>query len=209
MDDKKLGAFIDAVLSLFKTDKTKAIKKAEDLVTENISKPVEPILVQDKVYKWDEIDWTNPSARIAKYFTVKDALWLREWNRLATAQDGLNDTVKKNLVDVFAKMDLIREFLGVPVFIKSAYRPSAYNVAIGGATFSAHMANVEFAAVDFWCDEDGDGDKDGDDCDLIKEKLRPKLAEWNIRMEINGKGARWVHIDTKPVPASGHREFNP
>lgn len=155
------------------------------------------------------IDWKNPAAKISKHFTVGEALMLREWNRLANESDGLNDTVKNNLVSIFKKMDLIRDLLGIPVFVKSAYRPSEYNVAIGGAKLSAHMASMNYGAVDFWCDKDGDGDKDGQDCDLIKAALMPKLEEWGLRLEDNGAGAKWVHVDNKPVTIGGKRFFKP
>lgn len=154
------------------------------------------------------IAWFDPNAKISKYFTVKEALWLSDWNRMATAADGLDGTVKDNLVRVFQKMDLIRDLLARPTFVKSAYRPLAYNVAIGGATRSAHMANEGAAAVDFWCDADKDGDKDGQDCDRIKGILMPKLELWGIRMEDNGGGARWVHIDTR-APGPAGRFFKP
>lgn len=203
MDSKKLTSFVSLLANLLGPKNNQAIDQVA-APAKDTSSPV-----TEKVYKWNEINWNDPNAKIAKYFTVKDAIFLRDWNRMATSADGLNDTVKKNLVEAFRKMDLIREYLAVPVFIKSAYRPSAYNIAIGGAQFSAHMCDKDYAAVDFWCDKDGDGDKDGDDCDLIKDRIRPKLLEWNIRMEINGKGARWVHVDTKPVPSTGHREFHP
>lgn len=156
------------------------------------------------------IDWSNPESKISKYFTVKEAILLREWNRLANESDGLNEHVKSELVRIFTEqMDWIREFLNKPVFIKSAYRPKAYNVAIGGATKSAHMCEESYAAVDFWCDMDGDGDKDGQDCDEIKSKLMPQLEIRGIRMEDNGAGAKWVHIDNKPLIIGGNRFFKP
>lgn len=156
------------------------------------------------------IDWSNPKAKISKHFTVEEAIMLREWKRLANESDGLNDHVKAQLVRIFREvMDPIRELLGKPVFIKSAYRPQAYNVAIGGAKKSAHMCVLNYAAVDFWTDQDGDGDKDGKDCDDIKAILMPLLAKMNIRLEDNGKGARWVHVDNREVPPGGNRFFKP
>lgn len=220
MDNKTINTIFDLISGLFAKNKSKIMEK----LTETVAKPVQPIVMthtateQAELVKKStspvpqnvtEVDWSNPGAKIAKYFTVKDAIVLRDWNRIGNETDGLDLTVKKNLFDVFQKMDVIREFLGVPVFIKSAWRPSAYNVAIGGATKSAHMANVEYAAVDFWCDINGDGAKNGKDCDDIKAKLRPMLAQWGIRMEDNGVGATWVHIDTRPVPPGGNREFKP
>jgi hypothetical protein len=152
----------------------------------------------------DKPDWSNPKSKISKYFTVNDALILREWKRLADETDGLNDEIKSNILLTAKKMDIIREYIGKPILIKSWLRPSKYNVFIGGAPKSAHMDGL---AVDWWTDQDGDGSLTGKDCDELKSLLMPKLAEWEIRMEDNGKGARWVHIDLKPVKNS--RFFKP
>jgi hypothetical protein len=156
------------------------------------------------------IDWSNPKSKISKYFTVEEAIYLREWKRLATASDGLNEHVKNQLVKIFTEvMDPLRELVGKPIFIKSAYRPRAYNIAIGGAEFSAHMCLKDYAAVDWWTDQDGDGDKDGADCDDLKQLIVPELTRMNIRLEDNGKGAKWIHSDNKPVPPGGNRFFKP
>lgn len=202
MENKTFIKTIIESLVAFLSKNTKAAEKVQEVVVKAVSGETKPIEVQ-------VLDWNNPKSHISKYFTVEDAIMLREWKRLANAEDGLNDTAKKNLIGIFEKMDVIREFLGMPVFVKSAYRPSAYNVAIGGAALSAHMASNDYAAVDFWCDADGDGDKDGDDCDLIKEKIMPMIEGWNLRMEDNGKGARWIHVDDKPVGPGMHRFFKP
>lgn len=180
--------------------------KKQDQNTQVIKKDDKPADMKEE----KAIDWTDPKAKISKYFTVGEAIMLREWNRLANESDGLNEHVKTQLTRIFnEQMDWIREFLNRPVFIKSAYRPKQYNISIGGAAKSAHMCEEGYAAVDFWCDVDGDGDKDGEDCDKIKELLMPKLEERNVRMEDNGKGARWIHIDNKPLPIGGNRFFKP
>ena len=152
----------------------------------------------------EPLDWTNPSSKISQFFTVKDALMLREWGRLADDRDGLTDEIKSNILKTAKKLDTIRLFINKPIFVKSWLRPSEYNVFIGGAKKSAHMDGL---AVDWWTDESGDGKLDGEDCDLLKEILMPKLGEWEVRMEDNGKGARWIHIDLKPVKNS--RFFKP
>jgi len=156
------------------------------------------------------INWTDPKAKISKYFTVKEAIWLDKWDRLATEADGLTDQVKANIVKFFAeKVDPIREILGVAMFSKSCFRPEEYNKLIGGARLSCHRCQGPDCALDFWTDADSDGDKDGADCDAIKADLRPHLEPLGIRMEDNGAGARWVHVDNKAVPVGGHREFKP
>lgn len=206
MDKKNISSILELILGLFSKSKPVILEKATEIASSQVAKPVEQVKIAPEYPS--VIDWSNSKSKISKYFTIEDAIYLREWKRLANAEDGLNDTVKKNLIEIFKKLDTVREHLNKPCFVKSAYRPSAYNIAIGGAARSAHMADAEFGAVDFWCDADGDGDKDGDDCDLIKASLMPHLEKWGLRMEDNGKGARWVHVDNKPVGPAG-RFFKP
>lgn len=157
-----------------------------------------------------EINWKDPNAKISKYFTVKEAIWLERWNRLAEDVDGLTPEVCDNIVKFFTEtVDEIREILGDAMFSKSCFRSDAYNKLIGGARLSCHRFLNGDCAFDFWTDADGDGDKDGKDCDDIKAALRPHLERLKIRMEDNGKGAKWVHVDNKKVPPGGNREFLP
>lgn len=197
----------------------KVIEAISKFFVKEVAKPVKPVVatpvpvvsvtLDDLGPQWHQVNWADPKSKISKYFTVGEAIQLREWKRLANESDGLTEKVKENLYNIFQKMDTIREFIGKPIFVRSAYRPSAYNVAIGGAAQSAHMADKEYGAVDWWTDADGDGDKDGEDCDKLKELLMPKLKEWGLRMEDNGKGARWIHVDNKPVPPGGNIFFKP
>ena len=154
----------------------------------------------------DNIDWTNPACKISKYFTVKEALWLNKWNRMANEQDGLNDTVKANLLSLFKKMDIIRDYIAKPIIVHVTYRPKEYNKLIGGATHSAHLEGL---ACDFSSDITGDHVRNGQDCDKIKEMLIPCLEQWGLRLEDNGKGSGWCHVDLKEPGASGSRYFKP
>jgi len=162
-----------------------------------------------------QIDWTNPKDKISKHFTVKDAIWLNSLNRLATADDGLDDAVKEKIVQFFNdRVEPVRVILNIPMYSKSCFRPEFYNKQIGGARLSCHRFMVQsdgkrYGAFDFWCDADGDGDKDGADCDEIKKRLMPEIEDLGVRMEDNGWGAKWVHIDDKPVPENGLRFFKP
>lgn len=157
---------------------------------------------------FESIDWSEPSCKISKYFTVKDAIFLERWGRLARESDGLTEQIKRNIHKMAnEKMDMLRELIGRAIYIKSWFRSSAYNVLIGGAKFSMHMTGF---AVDWWADMDGDGDRDGFDCDRLKEFLLKKgLQVLGLRMEDNGKGATWIHNDTKEVPLGGRWYFLP
>lgn len=161
----------------------------------------------------DNIDWTNPGSKISKYFTVGEAIYLREWKRLATEADGL--TLDRKVAIVFFALtvaDPVREFLDVPCITKSWFRPDQYNVEIGGAPLSSHRILAPLKGVcawDFWTDIDGNGTRDGYDCDAIKAKLMPALKRLGIRMEDNGKGAKWVHIDNNIYPLGRALFFKP
>ena len=152
------------------------------------------------------IDWINPQSPITEHFTVRDALWLNQWGRLANRGDGLTDATLANIVKTAAWMEKVRGLIGRPIFVRSWYRSRSYNVAIGGAKYSQHM---EGNAIDWWTDVDGDGDKDGGDCDQLKALLKPPLVSLGLRMEDNGAGARWIHLDDKPVAPGGRRFFKP
>lgn len=141
----------------------------------------------------------NLSERIAgsKYFTWKEALWLPRWNRAATTEDGLTDEIVASLIHTFQWMDKVRIFLGKPINVHVAFRPVKYNAEVGGAPNGMHPKGkaVDFSVAGYSCDE-------------VKDKLKAKLVEWNLRMEDNGQGAGWVHLDDRePGPAG--RFFKP
>lgn len=142
-------------------------------------------------------DWTNPKEKVSKYFTVKECLWLPQWNRLANESDGLNEEIKANLIKLCMKMDLIREFVGEPINVHVTYRPEAYNALIHGAKGSVHIQGM---AMDF--------DVQGLDCDAARAKLMSKLDELELRME-DLPGSSWVHLDVSPLKLGGHRFFKP
>lgn len=47
----------------------------------------------------------------------------------------------KNILPTLRVVDLVREDLGVPLKVTSAYRSPAYNKAVGGASRSQHLRN--------------------------------------------------------------------
>jgi uncharacterized protein YcbK (DUF882 family) len=142
------------------------------------------------------MEW-KATDKIGKYFTVKEALYLPTWGRLANENDGLDAKVKANLIRAFSVMDKIREIFGKPVIVHVAYRPRAYNTLIGGATQSAHIFGI---AVDFHIA--------GITCDEARNILKPKLEELKIRME-DLPGSSWVHIDLRQIPSGSRRFFRP
>ena len=157
-----------------------------------IEKPEEPVT----------IDWTNLSAKISKHFTVKEACWLPSWQVIHIPSED----EKANILKQAAKMDLIRDFLGVPINIHCWIRPilnnpasehngQDYNALVKGAKNSAHKIGL---ATDY--------DASGLNCDDVRARLVPKLEEWEIRME-RMPGGNWVHNDCASLVA--YRYFNP
>lgn len=161
------------------------------------------------------IDWTNGADKISRYFRVREATTLRRWNRLANETDGLGNEQKVALTEIFDIMDQVRDILGVPVICHDAFRPEKYNALVNGAVNSSHKARLILVdgkkyfigAVDFH--PNFPGLDEAQSCAKGKEILRPHLETLGLRMELNGDGAPWIHLDNHPVPAGGRREFIP
>jgi zinc D-Ala-D-Ala carboxypeptidase len=136
--------------------------------------------------------------QITPHFTFHEALWLPTWGREAKPTDGLTPAVVSNLKRIFAKLEQVRGIFNKPITIHCAYRPVEYNKLVKGAPNSAHLHGL---AVDF--------DVKDYSCDIVKKLLEPRLEEFGIRMERNGTGADWVHLDLYPVGPSGQRYFIP
>lgn len=174
---------------------------------------------------WSEIDWSNRNSLVSRLYTVKDAIYLPRWGRLADDRDGLDDNAKAALIDVFQRMEKVTDILGVTVSVHCAFRSNEYNRLVGGAKASAHIARgvqmppkvipdgteigngiKHIAAVDF--DANIGEASAGANCDKVREILKPKLEELDMRMEQN-PGSDWVHLDTKPVRPGDSRIFTP
>jgi len=177
--------------------------KAQGKTAVEISIPIGLVEPENKpVEVKPEIDWTNPESKISKHFTVKEALWLPSWKVMHIP----NEEEKQNILKQASKMDLIRDFLGVPIRVHcwirpvlnspaSEYHGRDYNAFVHGAKNSAHKVGL---ATDY--------DAEGLNCDDVRAKLEPKLEEWQIRME-KMPGGNWVHNDCAPVIV--YRYFNP
>lgn len=134
------------------------------------------------------IDWENPKDSITSHFTVHDAIYLPQWDRLANENDGLNDIIKENIGILLKDMEEIRNYFNKPIIVHVTYRPAEYNKLVGGAPNSAHAKGL---ACDF--------NIQGVDCDQArKDILDNNLLELlGMRME-NKEGANWVHLDLYP-----------
>jgi len=173
---------------------------------------------EQKVEIKQDINWLDPQFKISKYFTVKDATYLPSWNCYHTP----SEQEKLNILAKAKTLDLIRDYLNLPINVTVWIRPTKinspgfnpnsikadtdkkkqalkelnYNKYIGGATKSAH---IEGLAVDWYCKKIS--------CDEIRNKLLPKLEEFNIRIE-DLPGSNWVHSDIR-TPINNNRYFKP
>jgi len=93
-----------------------------------------------------------------------------------------------NIIPTLLVMEELRAALGVPLFVHSCFRDSAYNRAIGGARYSLHLA---FCAVDFSPAFDLPGD---DDLMLIYEYLD---AHHDSRKFGLGIYRNFIHLDSR------------
>lgn len=144
------------------------------------------------------MDWGKPESLISRHFSVHEALWLPGWSKEATAAEGLNDHVKKQIVRLAEKLDVVRDRIGVHILVHNWYRPEAYNHYVHGAPQSAHMCALDWSAVDWSAALPGTKTR-GESCDKLRAMILPWLQELDLRMENNGDGATWIHLDTKPL----------
>ena len=134
-------------------------------------------------------------AQASKYFKWKELLYLSHWDRYASASDGLNDEIIENLVTIATRVDAVRDFLMVPLYVTSGYRPPAYSKLVGGFETDVHTMGL---AID--CTPQGIG------CEDARMMIESKLDQFQIRMENNGPNGNWLHFDAYgPLP--GHKRF--
>lgn len=134
------------------------------------------------------IDWTNPKAKVSDHFTVNDCLILHNWNRLAKEDDGADFNALSSLCQV---MEKVRVLLGCPINVHCMFRSQKYNQEQGIKPADVHSMNL---ACDFDCSPTLT-------IQQVKDILEPNLESLGIRME---KGTTsWVHIDTRAPGPSG------
>jgi len=137
------------------------------------------------------INWTNKNDKITPHFTVKDALMLRSWGRLATEADGADFN---KLITLCQKLEEIRSILGCPMNVHSMFRSAKYNLAHN----IFPPTGMDVHAMSLACDFDCNGHLTIQE---VKDKLLPLLDQLKIRMEYGT--TTWVHVDLRSVGPSG------
>lgn len=136
----------------------------------------------------EQINWEYGTSHVSTHFTVRDLIYLPQWARLANESDGLTEEVKHNLINLAAKMEMVRHYLNdVPIISHCGYRPTLYNALVKGAPHSEHLLGC---ALDF----NVEGMESAEDCLKVRQILLPKLEEFGLRCE-NREGI-WIHLDT-------------
>lgn len=208
-------------------DVLKLILQASSQATPAKSKPSETVSPPSNPPKSSldtgSVDWSNMSAKISKYFTVKDALWLPSWSVAHVP----SEEEKANILRVAKKLDIVREFLNEPLTVHVWMRPGQVNAP--GTEWHGKDYNTYVYETFVWKGltaeqkankvapnsphKNGDavdfsvqGKRTPKDCNNYRAKLVPKLEEWDVRLE-NNKDGNWLHIDVRPVKNS--RFFNP
>ena len=99
---------------------------------------------------------------------------------------GCRDGTRGILIDkrMSERLQAMREAIGKPIHITSAYRNPEHNEAVGGADESRHM---DGCAVDI----------------AVIGMSGAELADWGRRFGFNGIGiaSTWCHLDVRDKPA--------
>jgi hypothetical protein len=128
-------------------------------------------------------DLSEPILPETPNFKWYEALELRHWGMYCFPD---NDFIFANIEATAQVMQKIRALLKRPIEVTSWYRPERYNMEIGGSKRSHHRMGM---AVDFKVD--------GMTAGQVRERLKPRLEYWDIRMQ--NSNTRYIHIDIGEV----------
>lgn len=82
---------------------------------------------------FQEINWSDMSARVSEYFTVGELL------RYDRARIPTTHEAQANIFKLALELDKIREAWGSPIIVTSGYRPPSVNARVGGVRNSRHI----------------------------------------------------------------------
>lgn len=136
-------------------------------------------------------DLINQNIPGSRSFTWHNALWLSRWQvHVLPTKQQMDEIIK-----VAFRLEQVKSFFGKEINVTSWLRPKLYNELINGSVNSQHIYGraVNFVVA-------------GEDCDMVRLMLEPRLEELKIRME-RDDGAERVHIDIGEV--KNQRYFYP
>ena len=107
-------------------------------------------------------------------------------------RDGskIPDNLLPNVVELAENLQVLRDYLGVPLTINSAYRSPAYNSKIGGAKFSQHL---EAKAADISTSKFTP--------EQVHAAILKLISEGKMKQGGVGLYNSWVHYDTRGTAA--------
>lgn len=124
-----------------------------------------------------------------------------ELTRSTTAQRlGLDNTpptaVQWQLAKTAVMLQRIRDAIGRPITVTSAYRSQSVNRAVGGRTSSDHVRGMAADIV-----------VRGMTAHDLAKAIEPRMGEFGIgQLILEGiKGKQWVHVSTDPVEKTINR----
>lgn len=129
----------------------------------------------------------------AHFRDVPDSVW--RWTNFSPAEIACRGTGKLLINEpALDKLQALRDRLGKPLIIRSAYRSPEYNRAVGGATRSKHMDGAAF--------------------DIAMTNHDPVVFEAAVReVEFLGFGfyprLGFIHVDLGPARQWGERVPDP
>ena len=102
----------------------------------------------------------------------------------------INLEVFNNILELADNMQLIRDYLGKPITINSAYRSPSYNKKIGGAKLSQHIIGnaCDFTVKGFTPDE-------------VADKLEDLIKDLTISQGGIGRYDTFTHYDIRGIKA--------
>lgn len=153
------------------------------------------------------MNWDDTKTPISKYFTVGEALYLPSWRIFHIPSEA----EKEEILKLASRMDIVREFIGLPLEVHcwtrplivnnpdSKYHGKNYNKYVGSK--NPNGSHPKGRGIDY----NVKGYETAEQNAKIRQLLLPKLEEWDLRMEdITGS---WIHNDNLPV--TSRRFFKP
>jgi hypothetical protein len=183
---------------------------------EEVAKPVEPVKVEIE----PEINWTNPSQKLTKNFTIKEALYLPSWNAYHIPSDAEKNAIldiAKKVTKIISKLE---QKLGkqLQINVHAWMRPEKSNIP--GSKWDGKDYNRYIYETQVWKDLTPEqkaqkkvpnsphktghaidfhviGYEGKEKCAEMRQLLLPHLEEFGLRMEDLSGG--WIHLDDMPV----------